>query len=249
MDAIRFADSFEPTMTYEDEHLLILSKPSAYYVHPPENKYAKQKVGRNTCIHWLSDHHQLKSFPIHRLDYATEGLVLFGKTAVATTKLNEMMRAKEIKKYYDAIVRGWFKQPYGIIDLPLELDSTGDLVDCLTLYGTLYQMEFNESVNSKFSTSRYSWVDIELKTGRWHQIRRHMNRVAHPVIGDREHGDSHHNRFFRDHLKVDGLCLKAKRLVFTHPIENKVIDITSPMSPKWQRLTDLFCKSQAPDLT
>lgn len=234
------SDFIIPFIVFEDNELLCLYKPVNYYVHPPENKFAKQKVGRNTCIHWLEDHHQLRAFPIHRLDYPTEGLVLFGKTTVATQKLNIMMRNKEIVKYYDAIVRGWFKQPYGIIDLQLELDSSRALVDCTTLYSTQHTLELPEAVNSQFTTTRYSWLDIELKTGRWHQIRRHMNRVAHPVIGDREHGDSHHNRYFRDRLKVDGLCLKAKRLVFTHPLENKIIDLKCPESPKWKNLSLLF---------
>ncbi len=229
-----------PFVVYEDDHLIALYKPSRYYVHPPENKFAKQKVGRNTCIHWLQDIHHITANPIHRLDYPTEGLVLFGKTLEATQKLNAMMRNKEITKFYDAIVRGWFKDPYGKIDLQLELDSTGELVDCLTLYSTQHTLEVPASVHSKFSTSRYSWLDIELKTGRWHQIRRHMNRVAHPVIGDREHGDSHHNRYFRDELKIDGLCLKAKRVVLTHPIENKILDLKCPLSPKWNQLSVLF---------
>lgn len=233
-------DWTQPHVIFEDEHLIVLFKPSAYYVHPPESKFAKQRVGRNTCIHWLEDVHHVYANPIHRLDYPTEGIVIFGKTRDVNQKLNIMMRAKEISKYYDAIVRGWFKEPYGRIDLPLELDSTGELVDCLTLYSTARTLEVNASVNSKHPTSRYSWIDLELKTGRWHQIRRHMNRVAHPVIGDREHGDSHHNRFFRDVMGVDGLCLKAKRVVLTHPIENKILDLKCPLSDKWQKLTSLF---------
>ena len=229
-----------PLIVYEDTDLVVLFKPSQYYVHPPENKYAKQKVGRNTCLHWLQDQHGMKANPIHRLDYATEGLVIFGKNLESTQKLNLMMRENKFQKQYDAIVRGWLKEPYGKIDIPLELDSTADLVPCLTLYSTLKKIELNQSVNSKFATTRYSWIELELKTGRWHQIRRHMNQVSHPVIGDREHGDSHHNRFFRDTLKIDGLCLKAKRLIFSHPIENRQIEIVAPMTEKWQKIEKLF---------
>ena len=229
-----------PHIILEDEHIIVLYKPSQYYVHPPESRYAKQRVGRNTCVNWLEDVHRIHANPVHRLDFATEGIVIFGKTRDATQKLNLMMRAREISKYYDAIVRGWFKEPYGKIDLPLELDSTNELADCLTLYSTHQTFEVATAVNSKHPTSRYSWLDIELKTGRWHQIRRHMNRVAHPIIGDREHGDSHHNRFWRDEMKIDGLCLKAKRVVLTHPIENKILDLICPVSDKWQRLTHLF---------
>jgi tRNA pseudouridine65 synthase len=240
-----------PSIVYQDEHLLVLYKPPRYYVHPPENKYARQKVGRNTCLHWLSDHHNLTASPIHRLDYPTEGLVIFGLQLHATQVLNQMMREKQIYKQYDAIVRGWLEDDYGSIDLPLELDSTGELAPCQTLYSTVQRIELPYSVHSQFQTTRYSWLTLELKTGRWHQIRRHMNRVSHPVIGDREHGDSHHNRFFRDQLGINGLCLRAKRLKFTHPIENKVIDLTTPTTQsqnkylntdidKWNKLELIF---------
>lgn len=229
-----------PLIIYEDLDLIVLFKPSQYYVHPPENKYAKQKVGRNTCLHWLQDHHKIKADPIHRLDYATEGLVVFGKHKESTQKLNLAMRDNKFKKLYDAVIRGWIKDEYGKIDLPLELDSTGEKVDCLTLYSTLKKIELNYSVHSKFTTTRYSWMELELKTGRWHQIRRHMNRISHPVIGDREHGDSHHNRFFRDTLRIDGLCLRAKRLVFPHPLEYKMVEVSAPLTEKWSLIEDLF---------
>lgn len=229
-----------PEIVYMDEFLLVLQKPAQYYVHPPENKFAKQKVGRNTCLHWLKDKHNINAAPIHRLDYSTEGLVLFGIKQNVIQILNQQMRDKQMFKSYDAIVRGWFKEEYGEIDLPLESDSSHNLLECRTLYSTLSKIELNYSVHSNHPTTRYSWLDIELKTGRWHQIRRHMNRMSHPIIGDREHGDSHHNRFFRDHLKIDGLCLRAKRLRFNHPVENRIIDLTTLPSKKWNSLELIF---------
>lgn len=218
----------------------MLFKPAQMYVHPPERKHIALRVGRNTCIHWLEDSHNLRAFPIHRLDYATEGLVIFGLHREAASLLNAHMREQKINKYYDVIVRGWLKAPEGQIDLPLELDSTGDLVEAVTLYKTHAQIELPFSVNSKFQTTRYSWLDIKLMTGRWHQIRRHMNRIAHPTIGDREHGDSHHNRFFRDQLKIDGLCLRAKRLEFNHPRTEAPLQFLAPETERWRNLKTLF---------
>lgn len=230
----------EPSIIYQDSDLLVLMKPAHVYVHPPEDRIARKTVGRKTCLHWLTDKHNLKGYPIHRLDFATEGLVIFGLHNKAASELNKLMRAQQIQKEYDVIVRGWFKEEQGKIDLPLELDSTGDLVEALTLYSLIKKIELKHSVNSKFPTSRYSWLHIELKTGRWHQIRRHMNRTAHPIIGDREHGDSHHNRFFRDDLGINGLCLKAKKLKFTHPFENKIVEVFAPKTELWTRIESLF---------
>lgn len=232
--------TIEPSIVYQDDDLLILMKPSHVYVHPPECRIARKTVGRKTCIHWLMDRHQIMANPIHRLDFATEGLVIFAKNTPSAVELNKQMRAHLIHKEYDVVVRGWLKNESGHIELPLELDSTGELVPAHTIYQTLKKIELPYSVNSKFATSRYSWLHVELKTGRWHQIRRHMNRVAHPVIGDREHGDSHHNRFFRDQLGINGLCLKAKRLKFEHPIHKTILDIKAPETELWNNINLLF---------
>lgn len=236
----------EPSIVYHDQDILVLMKPMHVYVHPPEDRIARKTVGRKTCLHWLKDKHQIVGSPIHRLDFATEGLVIFGLHNKASSEMNKLMRAGQIQKTYDVVVRGWFKEDNGKIDLPLELDSTGELVDCLTIYNTIKKIELNYSVNANFPTSRYSLLHVELKTGRWHQIRRHMNRVAHPIVGDRSHGDSHHNRFFRDKLNINGLCLKAKTLKFPHPIENKMIELVAPRTELWDRIGDLF--NQPPNL-
>lgn len=210
------------------------------YVHPPEDRIARKAVGRHTCIHWLLDEHKILANPIHRLDFSTEGLILFGKNNNTNSLLNIQMRQKQIQKYYDAVVRGWFNESFGEINLNLESDSSGKDLECRTLYSTVAKIELEKSANPKFATSRYSLLDIEIKTGRWHQIRRHMNRVAHPVIGDREHGDSHHNRFFRDELGIDALCLKAKRLEFFHPHSDQKMIFHAPVSKTWEKINILF---------
>jgi tRNA pseudouridine65 synthase len=230
----------EPTIVYQDEELLVLMKPTHLYVHPPEDRIARKTVGRKNCLHWLWDKHNIKGYPIHRIDFATEGLVLFGKNHQAASLLNKLMKAQMIEKEYHLVVRGWFKEPHGTIQLPLELDSTKELVHSVTHYQTLHQIELPYSVNPNFLTARYSWLHAKLETGRWHQIRRHMNRTAHPIVGDRDHGDSHHNRFFRDQLGINGLCLKAIKLKFPHPTENKMIELVAPDSTLWNKINLLF---------
>lgn len=230
----------DPEVIYQDQDLLVLFKPARMYVHPPESRFARQNATGTTCLQWIKENLDVYAKPIHRLDFATEGLVIFGLNQPATRKLNEAIKDHRIRKKYHAIVRGWFRNEHGDITTPLELDSTGELVDCLTKYKTLHKIELPISVNSQFPTSRYSWLDIELITGRWHQIRRHMNREAHPIIGDREHGDSHHNRFFREKFGVDGLCLKAYEIQFDHPVENKIIKLQAPMTSHWTILSDVF---------
>jgi tRNA pseudouridine65 synthase len=229
-----------PHILFQDDDLLILFKPSHMYVHPPEDRIARKAIGRHTCIHWLLDEHKILANPIHRLDFSTEGILIFGKNNKTNSLLNIQMRDGQIQKFYSAVVRGWFKDDFGEINLSLESDSSADALDCRTLYSVIQKIELPVSVNSKFQTARYTLLDIELKTGRWHQIRRHMNRVAHPVLGDRTHGDSHHNRFFRDQLSIERLCLKAKRLEFYHPHTSNKMIFHAPTSDMWKKIDALF---------
>lgn len=246
MNPIQNADSEEivddvfPTVEFEDEELLLLYKPPTWFVHPPENPKFRRGLRRRTCVQWLHDHHNIRAFPAHRLDAATEGILIFGKTKEATASLNSQFKNHETEKIYRAVVRGWLKEENGKITLPLELDSTGELVDCETVYRTLAKIQHDVKISKKFDTSRYSLIEVSPKTGRWHQIRRHMNRISHPIIGDREHGDSHHNRYFRDRLQINGLCLWAKSLTLRKPSTGEKITFHSPKSEKWENVEKLF---------
>jgi tRNA pseudouridine65 synthase len=229
-----------PKIHFEDDSLIILYKPPSWFVHPPENPKFRRGLRRRTCVQWLMDTYSIKAFPAHRLDAATDGLLIFGKTKEATSQLNLQFRNHEVDKTYHAIVRGWMKEKSAAITLDLELDSTGDLVACETQYKTLSQIELPYSVHNKFPTTRYALLEVKPITGRWHQFRRHMNRVSHPIIGDREHGDSHHNRFFRDQLQIDGLCLSAVKISFRHPVSQEILCYESPRSEKWLKADQLF---------
>lgn len=232
-----------PEIIFEDDHILILFKPSSWFVHPPENPRFRRGLKRRTCVQWLMDFHNKKAYPAHRLDAATEGILIFGKSKEATAHLNQQFKNHLVRKIYWAVTRGWFKELNGKITLPLELDSTGDLVECETNYKTLAQIEHDIQVHKKYPKSRYSLLEVQPKTGRWHQIRRHMNRVSHPILGDREHGDSHHNRYFRDLLGIDGLCLQARELEFIHPVSLEKLGFKSPMTKKWEQIEKLFGES------
>lgn len=229
-----------PEIIFQDADLLILYKPAGWFVHPPENRRFRRGLKRKTCVQWLSDVHQIKASPAHRIDVATQGLVIFGLNKISTAHLNQQFKNHTVNKTYLAAVRGWFKEKKTKITLDLELDSTQELVPCETQYEVLSEIELPYQINSKFKTTRYSLLKVKPITGRWHQIRRHMNRVAHPILGDREHGDSHHNRFFRDQLHIAGLCLFAYQIEFTHPTTLELMSFKSLSNENLKKISQLF---------
>lgn len=223
---------------FRDEHFLAVHKPAGYHVHPPEDPTFR--VPRDKIVLYevrrLAKQHV---YPIHRLDAGTSGVLLFGLSSEAASRMNKQFTQRETLKVYHAVVRGFVPET-GVIEIPLELDSTGDLVDAKTSYRRLEQIELPFPVGKKFPTARYSLVEVTPHTGRYHQIRRHFNRISHPLLGDAAHGDSHHNQFFRNQLEIAGLCLKALSLSFRHPWTEEAICIQAAPCEKWNKIQTLF---------
>lgn len=222
---------------YQDEHLIAVDKPSGYHVHPPENDYPVPR--ELICLYLVRDQIHKKVFPVHRLDVSTSGILLFALSREAARNLCDQFASQQIEKNYWAVVRGW-TSANDRIDLPLKSDSTGELMPAETHYRRLAQIELPHAVGRRFPTARYSWLEVKPRTGRYHQIRRHMNRISFPLIGDGTHGDSRHNTFFRETLGIAGLCLRAQRIRFRHPVTSEFIELVAPPHEKWTRLENLF---------
>nr|BFD67404.1 tRNA pseudouridine(65) synthase TruC [Bdellovibrio sp. HAGR004] len=229
-------------LLYKDEYFIAVNKPSGFHVHPhenPEHRVSRDKI----CLYHARRMMKQHVYPVHRLDAGTSGVLLFALSSPAAGQLCKLFSERATHKTYQAVVRGYVKEADDI-QIPLELDSTGDLVEAHSSYKRLATVEFPVAVGKKFPTARYSWVEVTPHTGRYHQIRRHFNRISHPLLGDAVHGDSHHNRFFRTELGVEGLCLKALRLEFTHPWSGEKVSIEAPPCEKWKKIQFLFDPEQ-----
>jgi tRNA pseudouridine65 synthase len=223
---------------YQDAHFFAIDKPPGFFVHPPERS-AYPTPREKICLYHLQDLMRQEVYPVHRLDAPTSGLVLFALSKDSTRKLSRLFADREMKKTYHAVARGSVNEK-GSVRLPLEIKGFENPIDAETHYQTLAQVELPFAVGKKYPTTRYSLVEVQPVTGRWHQIRRHFDRIAHPLLGDVEHGDSYHNRFFRDQLKIQGLCLRAKSLSFVHPWSGEPLQIEAPSNPNWDRIYSLF---------
>ncbi len=226
---------------YEDDHLLAIDKPAGFFIQPPQlnRKNSKLFVNPEKSIlphlnHFFSD----KVYPVHRLDSATTGLVLIAKNREIAGELNLMFRQRKIEKKYWALVRG-FTEPLGLINKALKNPLTDHWDESETYYKSIEHFEINSPLG-KYPTARYSWLEVRPITGRWRQIRRHLDQIAHPIVGDIDHGDGLHNRYFRDILGLGGLFLRAQELKFTHPITHQEILIQAPQHPRWNKLKKII---------
>jgi tRNA pseudouridine65 synthase len=210
----------------QNQNYVFINKPRGYHVVPHEDP--KHRVHKShVCLYQLRDQLGLYLYPIHRLDVATTGVVGFALNSAAAAHFQKMSQEGLVRKNYLAIVRGWPYHPKPLqenlcnqtdwieINIPLESDSSDLVLQAETHIRAVEKFEIPLSVGkNQHHHSRYALIEAIPKTGRFHQIRRHLNRCSWPIIGDVSHGDSHHNRFFREKMKNKGLLLHASSLEF-----------------------------------
>jgi tRNA pseudouridine65 synthase len=164
-------------------------------------------------------------YPVHRLDRPTSGLMIMALSPEAASILARQFAAREVRKAYLAVVRGYVAQS-GIIDSPLKNDAGGES-PALTEFTRLATAELPIPVGPHPS-ARFSLVKAEPRTGRTHQIRRHFAHIRHPVIGDVLRGDGRQNRFFREHFDMRRLLLASIALGFRHPRDHNDMCLACP---------------------
>jgi tRNA pseudouridine65 synthase len=224
---------------FRDEYLTAVNKPAGIMVHRSRIAAPREQF----ALQMLRGQVGQRVYPVHRLDRPTSGALLFALDRASASKMSGCFARKEVEKTYVAVVRG-FVEEAGRIDLPLRADvykGPGKAVvkPAQTLFRRLAQIEVPYPVG-KYSTARYSLLEVRPLTGRMHQIRRHLRDIAHPVIGDTRHGDSHHNRFVRETLGCGRLLLASVRIEFFHPVTGQPVSITAPLGPRFCRLIRRF---------
>jgi tRNA pseudouridine65 synthase len=229
---------------YQDEYLVAINKPSGLLVHKSpidkhETQFALQLV-RNQIGQYV--------YPVHRLDKPTSGVLLFALSAEIAQTMSLLFRSSKVHKEYIAIVRG-FTEDASLIDYPLKqmLDTkaqklqgiTKETQEAQTEYRRLATVELPFPV-SRYPVARYSLVKLLPKSGRKHQLRRHMKHIFHPIVGDTKHGRGEHNKLFREKFSCHRLLLHSTRLMFIHPISHKEVVIDAPLDKLFKGLFKTF---------
>lgn len=199
---------------YRDETIIAVDKPAGLLVH---RGYGRDPI---TLCDILRHQLQLaKIHALHRLDRQTSGVLLFGLDSEIARALADDFRNHRISKRYIALVRGVFPDKV-TVDHPVPKSEGGARVDAQTEFLLLGVAQ---------TEPRYlSLVEARPRTGRFHQIRRHLKHINHPIIGDANYGKGPLNREIRARYGLERLALHAAELKFVHPKDGKLITLTAP---------------------
>jgi 23S rRNA pseudouridine1911/1915/1917 synthase len=233
-------DTFTPediplNIVYEDETLIVVNKPAGMVVHPAAG------IHSGTLTNALTFHFQnlpttassMRPGIVHRLDRDTSGLLVVAKTEEALENLSDQFRDRTVFKSYIALVHGRVDNSIGRIDQPLARDPSNRTRMAVVRSGrsalSLYKVR-------KYY-QRFTLLDVELKTGRTHQIRVHLAWLHHPVVGDETYGGGRDNNIQDARLRsmVRNLgqhFLHAQRLAFTHPKTGERVEFEAHLPDK-----------------
>ena len=220
---------------YEDDHIVVVNKPNNYLVH--QSHYARN-IQEPTLLDALAKQFDYPLYPVHRLDRKTSGILLFCKNTATVADFQRLFTDNRITKSYYAIVRGFTDEIF-TIDSPVKNNDTGIYKDALTHGETLHHAELDIPVHP-YDNSRYSLVKLTPQTGRMHQLRIHMNKISHPIIGDYKYGDRFHNRMFETEFLCIYMFLHAQSLQFEHPINHDELDLTANSPKDWDIMLNRF---------
>jgi tRNA pseudouridine65 synthase len=220
---------------FEDEHIIIVNKPNNVLIH---NSYYARNIKDDTLLDLLQKQLGLSLYPVHRLDRKTSGVLVLAKKKEFVSIFQELFNSNNIQKTYLGIVRGLVKSTI-IVNSPVKNADTKVYKEAETYCEPIFTKELNIPVHP-YETSRYSLVKLVPKTGRMHQLRIHMNKISHPLVGDYKYGDRFHNRMFEQKFNCNNLFLHAYSITFTHPFTKLNIEILAGLPKNWQTILKIF---------
>jgi len=212
------AEDLPLEIVYQDEDVAVVNKPQGMVVHPSAGHTSGTLV--NALMYHIKDlsgiNGVLRPGIVHRIDKDTSGLLMIAKNDQAHLALADELKDKKSLRKYWAIVHGNLPNDRGVIEAPIGRSEKDRKKQAVTAKGKPALTRFQ--VLERFGD--YTLVELQLETGRTHQIRVHMAYIGHPVAGDEVYGP-------RKTLKGHGQFLHARTLGFTHPRTGEVLEFTA----------------------
>ena len=223
------AENIPIEVIYEDSDIVVVNKPKGMVVHPGNGNLDGTLVNAimAKCGDSLSGiGGEIRPGIVHRIDKDTSGLLIVAKNDKAHVNLSEQIKAHKVKKTYIALVRGVVRENEATIDMPIGRSKTDrkkmavckDGKNAITHIKVLKRWE------------HYTLLQVNIETGRTHQIRVHLSYIGYPIIGDYTYSNG------KNEFGVVGQCLHAQKLEFKHPITNKIVELEAPLPEYFQEI-------------
>ena len=218
-------------IVYEDDDVIVVNKANGVVVHPGAGNY------NHTLVNGLMYHSKLSSINgefrpgiVHRIDAYTTGLLMVAKNDKAHINLAKQLEEKTTYRKYVALVWGVINTDTGTIDAPIGRDKSDRKKMTVT------DINAKEAITHFKVLERYAnttLIELQLETGRTHQIRVHMNYIGYPIVNDPVYGK-------RKIIDDTGQCLHAKELGFIHPTTGKYMEFTSELPDCFINILNMF---------
>ena len=223
------AEDIPIEVIYEDSDIVVVNKPKGMVVHPGNGNLDGTLVNAimAKCGDSLSGiGGEIRPGIVHRIDKDTSGLLIVAKNDKAHVNLSEQIKAHKVKKTYIALVRGVVRENEATIDMPIGRSKTDrkkmavckDGKNAVTHIKVLKRWE------------HYTLLQVNIETGRTHQIRVHLSYIGYPIIGDYTYSNG------KNEFGVVGQCLHAQKLEFKHPTTNKIMELEAPLPEYFQEI-------------
>lgn len=229
-------ENIKLNIVYEDEDLIVINKPKGLVTHPstgtPDGTLVNALLYHCKDLSGIGGH--LRPGIVHRIDKNTTGLLMVAKNDFAHQELSKQIQDKTAKRFYKAIAIGNIKEDEGIIDKPIDRNpkdrkkmaivSTGR--EAITIWKVLERF------------TQFTLLELELKTGRTHQIRVHLAHIKHGIVGDDIYGPD-----IKIPIKLTGQALHAYKLKFVHPRTKKELEFIAEEPEEFKKLLEYMRKN------
>lgn len=216
---------------YEDSDIIVVNKPKGMVVHPANGNPDGTLVNAimAICKDSLSGIcGEIRPGIVHRIDKDTSGLLIVAKNDNAHVKMSEQIKNHEVKKTYIALVRGVFKENEATIDMPIGRSTSDRKKMAVNKNGK--NAITHIKVLKRFD--KYTLLQVNIETGRTHQIRVHLSHIGYPIVGDYTYSNG------KNEFDVIGQCLHAQKLEFKHPITQKDMCLEAELPQYFKDILD-----------